>query len=166
MAAPAAKGIAATETAAGAPAGEFWSDGVVERGEAARDGGGLPGAVSSQEKSAVNLNSSTLKKEEAHLKDALSRPQGRYLVRQQPASALPSDRERSGRDQQRVPTRVDQRGSTTTMTMYLDSLVDDGDLKKAQVEAVRDDSVVVTLGGRKILYRFAPGQAVQQQRQK
>jgi hypothetical protein len=168
--APTGGGIAASETASGAPAaapaGEFWSDGIVERGEAARDAAAPRGAVTSQEKSAVLFKGKVLKKEEDRLKDALPRPQGQYLVRQQPASALPADRERYGRDQQRVPTRVDQRGSTTTMTMYLDSLVDERDLKKARVEAVSDDSVVVTLGGKKILYRFAPGQAAQQQRQK
>ncbi len=166
----AAGGIAASETAVGAPAaepaGEFWSDGVVERGEAALDAGAPRGAVTSHEKNAVLFKSKALKEEEGRLKDAPPRPQAQYLLRQQPASALPADRESSGSEQQRIPTRVDQRGSTTTMTLYLDSLVDEKDLKKARVEAVSDDSVVVTLGGKKILYRFPPGQAAQQQRQK
>ena len=106
------------------------------------------------------------KEETDRLKDADSRVQGEYLIRQQPASTLPGDQERSGRNQYRVPTRVDQRGSTTTLTMYLDSLVDEKDLRSAIVESARDDSVVVTLGGKKILYRFPPGQTAQQKRQK
>jgi hypothetical protein len=163
---PAAGGIASPKTAgepaATEPAGEFWSDGVVERGEAAFDAAAPRGAVMSQEHNAVLSKSKALKEEEGRLKDVLPRPRAQYFLRQQPASALPVDRERSGRDQQSVPTRIDQRGSTTTMTMYLDSLVDEREMKKARVEAVSDDSVVVTLGGKKILYRFPPGQAAQE----
>jgi anti-sigma factor RsiW len=165
--------IAASEAARGMPstepAGAFWSDGVVQRGKAALDAAAPrpeKGAVLSQEKSAVLSKSTARKEEEGRLKDALPPPRAHYLLRQQPASALPADRERSGKEQQNVPTRVDQRGSTTTMTMYLDSLVDEKDLKKARVEALGDDSVVVMLGGKKILYRFPPGQGAQQQRQK
>jgi hypothetical protein len=154
--------VTAGEAAAMEPAGEFWSEGVVERGEGALDAGAPRGAVTSQEKNAVLFKSKVLKEEEGRLKDAPSRPRSQYFLRQQPASALPADRERSGRDQQSVPTRIDQRGSTTTMTMYLDSLVDEREIKKARVEAVSDDSVVVTLGRKKILYRFPPGQAAQQ----
>ena len=165
MPAPAVVGAAGSETAGGAHAaaeGEFWSDGLMERSEAALDAAAPRGAVTAQGRNAVLQKSKGVKEEQDRLKDALPRPQGEYLIRQQPASALPGDRERSGRDQQRVPTRVDQRGSTTTMTMYLDSLVDESELRKARVEAVSDDSVVVTLGGKKILYRFPPGQAAQQ----
>lgn len=148
-------------------AGEFWSEGIVESGEAARVAAAPRGAVTEREKSGGLFQSNAIKKEEAgHMKDAPTRPQGQYLLRQQPASTLPVDQERSAGDRQRVPTRVDQQGSTTTMTMYLDSLVDERDLKNARVEALTDDSVVVTLKGRKILYRFPPGQGAQQQRQK
>ena len=163
--APTAVGVAGSEAARGTPSarpGEFWSDGVVERHEAALDAAAPRGAVTAQERNAVLFESRKVKKEHDRLKDALPRPQGEYLIRQQPVSALPVDRGRSGRDQERVPTRVDQRGDTTTMTMYLDSLVGESELKKARVEAVSDDSVVVTLGGKKILYRFPPGQGAQQ----
>jgi hypothetical protein len=112
------------------------------------------------------FKSKAQKEEEERLKDALAGSQEQYRLRQQPASALPGNRESAGRDQRRVPTRVDQRGGTTTMTLYLDSLVDEKDLKSARVEALGDDSVVVRLGGKKILYRFPSGQAAQQQRQK
>jgi hypothetical protein len=163
-------GIAGSVTARGAPAaepgGEFWSDGVVEQGEASLDAAAPRRAVTSQEKNALLFKSKVMKADEARAKNAPTRPQAQYLLRQQPSSALPADRETSGKDQQRVPTHIDQRGSSTTMTMYLDSLLDEGDLKKARVEAVSDDSVVVTLGGKKIVYRFPPGQAAQQQRGK
>jgi hypothetical protein len=169
--APAGGGAASRSKPAGEapatePAAEFWSDGIVERGDAALDAEAPPGAVASQEKNAVLFKSKALKEAEGRLKDARSRPPAQYLLRQQPTSALPADRERSGGEQQRVPTRVNQRGSTTTMTMYLDSLVDEREMTRARVEAVSDDSVVVTLGGKKILYRFPPGQSSQQQRQK
>jgi hypothetical protein len=145
------------------PGGGFWSDGIVERAGGALDAAAARGGVSAGEKNALLFKSKALKKEADQTKDAL---QGQYLLRQKPASALTGSRERSGRDQQTVPTRVDQRGSTTTMTLYLDSLLDENDLKRGRVEAVSDDSVVVTLGGKKILYRFPPGQGAQQQRQK
>jgi anti-sigma factor RsiW len=145
------------------PGGGFWSDGIVERAGGALDAAAARGGVSAGEKTALLFKSKALKKEADQTKDAL---QGQYLLRQKPASALTGSRERSGRDQQTVPTRVDQRGSTTTMTLYLDSLLDENDLKRGRVEAVSDDSVVVTLGGTKILYRFPPGQGAQQQRQK
>jgi hypothetical protein len=163
-------GRATPETASGAltgePDGGFWSDGIVEGAGTTLDAAAARGAVASQEKNALLFKGKALKGEEDHKKDALPRSKGQYILRQQPAGALVGDRERSGRDQQRIPTRVDQRGSTTTMTLYLDSLVDENDLKRGRVEAVTDDSVVVTLGGKKILYRFPPGQAAQQQRQK
>jgi hypothetical protein len=63
----------------------------------------------------------------------------------------------------RIPTRVEKNGQRTTLTMYLDSLVDENDLQRAQVDALRDDSVVVTLGGKKILYRFPHGGETQSQ---
>jgi hypothetical protein len=148
------------------PGGGFWSDGIVERAGAALDAAAARGGVSAGEKNALLFKSKALKKEADQTKDAPPRPEGQYLLRQKPASALAGGPERSGRDQQMVPTRVDQRGSTTTMTLYLDSLLDENDLKRGRVEAVSDDSVVVTLGGKKILYRFPPGQAAQQQRQK
>jgi hypothetical protein len=149
------------------PAGGFWSEGIVESGEAARDAAAPRAAVTGREKSGALFQSNAVKKEEAgYMKDAPARPQGQYLLRQQPASTLPGDQERPAGDRQRVPTRVDRQGSTTTMTMYLDSLLDERDLKNARVEALTGDSVVVTLRGKKILYRFPPGQGAQQQRQK
>ena len=166
MGIPAGEGAAPPGAAAGAPAaetaGEFWSEGVVETGDAGRDAAAPRGAVTPREKSGALFQSNAVKKADEHAKDALSRRQGEYLIRQQPSRTLPGERERSAGDQQRVPTRVEQRGSTTTMTMYLDSLLDEKDLMKAYVEKVRDDSVVVTLGGKKILYRFLPGQSAQQ----
>jgi hypothetical protein len=167
-----------SETAPGAAGGEtsggeFWSDGIVEGAVPVPEAAASRGGVAPQEKkqdlakgNAMKEDEDRLNEEADRLKGAVHRTQGEYLIRQQPASSLPGDRERPGKDQQRVPTRFDQRGNRTTMTMYLDSLVDEKDLKSARVDAVRDDSVVVTLGGKKILYRFPAGQAAQQQRQK
>ena len=152
--------LAASETARGAvtgeQAGEFWSEGIVERaaGATAAEPGGA------QEKNELLFKSKGAKEEGR--KDARLGTQGEYSIRQLPAGALEGNRGTPGGEQRRIPTRVDQRGGTTTMTLYLDSLLDEADLKKARVEAVSDDSLVVTLGGKKILYRFPPGQMSQQ----
>jgi hypothetical protein len=158
----------AAQTLTGGEQGAFWSEGVVQRsppdaGEASSRGA-LNENQAMQDK-ALLLKSRDVKKE-APAMDALSRVQGRYLLRQQHASTLQAVRENPVKDQERVPTLVEEQGGTTTMTLYLDSLVDERDLKEARVEPGRDDSVVVTVGAKKIMYRFPPGGAAQQQKKK
>lgn len=176
----------------GAPGGEFWSDGYVEEGVAAKKV--EPRGAAAPRADVMMLDKQkSIKEEAAGEKDANSPRQSHFLLLQQPATALPAGRKgetEAGqnafgeadriRDQQavqggratsaarreRVPTHVDQKGDTTTMTLYLDSLVDEGDLKRARVEAMGDDSVVVTLGGKKIQYRFPAPRGTQQQRAK
>ena len=80
-----------------------------------------------------------------------------FLVRQKAASALPPVRVEPAGDKRRIQTRVEQKGEHTTLTMYLDSLVDENEVKRARVETLGDDSVVVTMGGKKILYRIPRG---------
>jgi len=156
------------------PSGEFWSEGIVESPGAVSGAAPAPSGFAAQKKdlappagNPARVDDRLMKEEQKaqadetdHLKGAYRRSRGEYLIRQKPASTLPS--ERAGRDQSRVPTRVDQRGNRTTMTMYLDSLVDEKDLQNAQVDAASGDSVVVTVGGKKILYRFPSGQAAEQ----
>jgi hypothetical protein len=164
---PAAGGIARPETLRGAvkeeSAGEFWSDGIVEQGEGSTGAGAAKKSMPEAAERSLLLKSNAAQDAASVRKDAPAAVQGAYFVRQRPASALPSDRETSVRDRMRIPTRVEKNGQRTTLTMYLDSLVDENDLQRAQVDALRDDSVVVTLGGKKILYRFPHGGETQSQ---
>jgi hypothetical protein len=161
--------IAQSEPAAaavrGGDQGAFWSEGVVQQALPAAGEASSRGAVSALQDKALMLKSRDVKKE-SPVGDALSRGQSRYLLRQQPANTLPAGRENAAKDQDRVPTLVEEQGGTTTMTLYLDSLVDERELKGARVEPGRDDSVVVTVGAKKIMYRFPQGGAAQQQKTK
>ena len=160
------EGIAASRAEStlqsGAPGEGFWSDGIVEQGGDAAKKIEARGAVAGEEKEMMLYKSKSMKEEVERLKDAPLARQSRFIILQRSASALPA--RQKGRDM--IPTRVDQKGDTTTMTLYLDSLVDESDLKRARVDAPGDDSIVVTLGGKKIQYRFPPPPATQQQRPK
>ncbi len=141
----------------------FWSDGIVEEGE------GLAGAAAAKksapeaEEKSLFFESDAARNVAAPGKDAPAPAQGVFLVRQQPSSALPPGREKSAGDRSRIPTRVEQKGERTTLTMYLDSLVDENEMKRARVDAMRDDSVIVTIGGKKILYHIPRGGETQGQ---
>ena len=166
--------IAAAPAAVGSATGggEFWSDGIVESAPQSHDA--PRGAAMQSEKSlAVSAETdarrdeSQVKEESRRLrpageqmlkKDVYGRGQGEFQIRQESARTLPGGKDQIRKTQVTVPTRVDQRGGTTTMTMYLDSLVDDRELKNARVEALRDDSLIVTIGGKRILYHFPRGQ--------
>jgi hypothetical protein len=176
-----ARELPAAPTVVGGAAVEegFWSDGIVETAVQAH---GAPRAVVTQaEKSLAVSGANDARSDRAQAreesnrlrgaalqlkKDASGGRQGEFLIRQQSANTLPGERDQLRKAQNAVPTRFDQRGSTTTMTMYLDSLVDEKELQNASVEAVRDDSVIVTLGGKRILYHLAPGQGGAGARQK
>ena len=153
----AAGGAARGEPLAGAaPApGGFWSEGIVEQ----ESGSSAADAVkkSAADERAKSLLFRSDVQPAAQSKDAPASAREEFLVRQKPASALPPDREGSAGDRTRIPTRVEQKGDQTTLTMYLDSLVDENEVKRARVNALRDDSVVVTIGGKKILYRIPHG---------
>ncbi len=151
--------VRAEAAAGGKETGEFWSDGVVEGAAPAHDLG--------QSRSETNA----FKKVEAVPKEETGRlsvpslqarkdgsAQAEYRIRQMSTQMLPRERGQARRDQSTVPTLVDRKGGTTTMTLYLDSLVNDKDLEGAQVQAARGDSVIVTVGGKKILYSFPRGE--------
>jgi hypothetical protein len=162
-----ARAQASDELSAAEP-GEYWSDGIVTRPpEYLYQAAPAPAAKVSAESGANSLALKKSVKEEAHaMKDAGQGVREEYRVMQKPSSALPASRRKTRDDSNTVPTRIERQGSTTTMTMYLDSLVDEGELKGARVDALREDSVVVTLGGRKITYRLRTDQQGAQKRQK
>ena len=157
----AAGGIARSEGVTGAvqeqTPGAFWSDGIVEQGEVSPGAAAAKKSIPEAAERSLLFKSNAAQDAASRRKDAPAAVQGAYFVRQRPASALPPERETSVRDRMRIPTRVEKNGERTTLTLYLDSLVDENDLKRAQVDALRDDSVVVTIGGKKILYRIPRG---------
>lgn len=158
-----AGGAARGEPLAGAAQApeEFWSEGIVERENETP----APAAVkkSAADESAKSLLFKSDVQAGAQRKDAPAAAREEYLVRQKAASALPYDRGGSAGNRTGIPTRVEQKGEQTTLTMYLDSLVDENEVKRARVEAIGDDSVVVTIGGKKILYRIPRGPGTQAQ---
>ncbi|MEW6512006.1 MAG: zf-HC2 domain-containing protein [Bacteroidota bacterium] len=77
-----------------------------------------------------------------------------YQIQQRPAAALPRERQAMQQFSNSVQTKIEQRGNVTTLTLYLDSLANESDLRKANVETLSDDSVVVNLGKQKIGYRL------------
>ncbi len=162
-----ARAQAADELSA-AEAGEFWSDGIVTRPPEYLDQAAPAAPLRGTAQSAVNSLAlkKAVKEEAGRLKDARSGVQEKYLIQQRPASALPANRRKTQDEANTVPTHIEKQGSTTTMTLYLDPPVDDRELKGARVEALRDDSVVVTLGGRKIMYRLQSDQQAARKRQK
>jgi len=77
-------------------------------------------------------------------------------LRQQPSSLLPAERRQlqAQAGANTVQTLVRQRDDHLTMTLYLDSLVNDADLRKAKVQQVSPDSLVVNMANQKIGYRI------------
>jgi len=161
-----AGGIARSEPARGASQenAEFWSEGTVEGAE------GSPGAAALKKAGAEAAEKPLISRSDAardiapRRKDAPAIEEEKYVLRQRPASALPADRENHARDRMKVPTQIEKTGGRTTLTMYLDSLVDENEMRRAHVDAPGDDSVVVTVGGKKILYRLHRGGETEPQR--
>ncbi|HUI11469.1 MAG TPA: hypothetical protein VL221_14145 [Bacteroidota bacterium] len=139
----------------------YWSEGVIEetRGE----------ATALQESGAARAQGApALKKEVPELKgsvskDALAGDRQEFRIRQEPASALPGAKQRQA-GESTVPARVQERGKTTTLTLYLDTLVNERELQGASVRQAGGDTVIVELGKRKILYRLGTPQGAPQQK--
>jgi len=91
-----------------------------------------------------------------------------FVLKQASSTALPAVRQKTlqAAAQTTVQTKVERKGEVTTMTLFLDTLMDEGALKKARVQALGDDSVVVMLGLKKISYKFPPGSTAQTQTKK
>ena len=77
-------------------------------------------------------------------------------LNQRPSSSLPAERRQlqTQAGANTVQTLVNQRDDHLTMTLYLDSLVNDADLRKAKVQQVSADSLVVNMANEKIGYRL------------
>jgi len=141
----------------------YWTEGVVE--EAPSNAPGLEESGAARAQSAGAFKKEALELKGNVSKDDIAGERQGFLLRQQPAGLLPAEAGAKQRqhDGARVPAHVEQRGATTTMTLYLDTLVDEGVLRDASVRQAGRDSVIVEIGKRKILYRLPGGAAGQQQ---
>jgi len=142
----------------------YWSEGVVEAANSNALALDESAGARAQSAGAFKKESDLLKGDVA--KDALAGARQEFRLRQKPASTLPEFLGAKQQQSQRalVPARVEERGTTTTMTLYLDSLVGEAELKGAKVRQAGGDTVVVEIGGKKILYRLTGGAAAGQQR--
>jgi hypothetical protein len=76
-----------------------------------------------------------------------------YTVSQRPLSALPGSRQ-LGRPRGTVETLLEDQGHGSRLTLFLDSLFSEEELRQATVEVVTEDSIVVRLRDRMIGYRL------------
>jgi hypothetical protein len=89
-----------------------------------------------------------------------------FSVSQEPIRTLPPSRQHQMVSARRtVETLVQQEGEQTRLTLYLDSLLDDRELKAARVEYVTPDSVILDIADRRIGYRMPPVWSNAKQRQ-
>jgi len=141
----------------------YWSEGIVEETPTHNDALQESGAARALSAGAFKKEAGELKG--AAAKDAMTGERQQFHLRQKPASALPpvvGEKQRLAQGTL-VPARVDQRGTTTTMTLYLDTLVDETQLRDASVRQAGGDTVIVELGKRKILYRIPTAAGAGQQ---
>ena len=146
----------------------FWAEGSVE-GPEQELAGALNQAVSGNTQGELSKRA-VAAPQAASGKDNTVRDQElqQYVLKQAPSNALPPVRQKSlqAARQTTVQTRVERRGEVTTLTLFLDSLLDEQALKNARVQALADDSVVITLGQKKISYKFPPAIGAQTQTRK
>jgi hypothetical protein len=134
---------------------QFWLEGVVLAGPA-RSGPRTP------EVQTLRLEKQKYDKDREIGADKKSgRPMNaaatEFAVSQEPMRALPSARQQQIVSARRtVVTLVQQEDGQTSLTLYLDSLVDDRELKAARVEYVTPDSVILHISDRRIGYKMPP----------
>jgi hypothetical protein len=96
---------------------------------------------------------------------SVQRAGGNYRITQRKSSELPLMRQlQQNAPQKRVQTMIELEGNVTTLTLYLDSLVDESDLQRANVEATTVDSLVVNVGKQRIGYKLPADLTNQQNR--
>ncbi len=79
-----------------------------------------------------------------------------FVVQQRPADSLPESAQQQTA-QKTIATEVLDSDTRTILTLYLDTLLDAGQLRNARVWLVGSDSLVVEAGGRIIGYRMPKG---------
>jgi hypothetical protein len=95
-----------------------------------------PAAVGQQPTATLQLNGQTL------------------ILRQQPLDSLPPTQQQQGYSATRmIPTQMKQSAQTLEITLYLDTPLDDTELRSAAIQTVSDDSILVNFPHRRIAYR-------------
>lgn len=146
----------------------YWTEGVpLGQVESPRDAGAL-------KKRSLNSGSGEeSEKAKQRRDDTKEAAQGQtsgivnnYRIRQRPVSALPDEQRmrQQSSTQNRVQTKIEQREGMTEMTLYLDSLIDAGEVRRANVDTVSGDSLVVNMGNQRIGYKLRTGSTSQDQR--
>lgn len=125
--------------------GEYWVEGVLIDMSVA----GKSGHVMARE----DADAAEPKKDEAR-KEAVSAQQGKYLLQQQPGTALPMVQQQLRKVAVGVPTKVEPTNDGAILTAYTDQF----DLRNKQVQGqfVGIDSLVFIVDGVRIAYRLPP----------
>jgi hypothetical protein len=139
------------------PSSVYWTEGTPLQGAAVGGAAGLSDKEAGQVRM-LGKELDTKAKDQLQkkaLQNELRQAGAKYQVNQLPSAALPESQQRAQNNALKgVPTRVTQVGDTTTITLFLDSLVSPEEVREAQVQPVADDSVVVNLGNQKIGYKL------------
>lgn len=146
----------------------FWAEGNVEGPEGVRGGAAERRSFSGSRSDLPVLKREQSVNQAAAAKDASTQPPPQFVLRQASSGALPVLRQKAlkAAAQMTVQTKVERKGEVTTMTLFLDSLLDEGALRGARVQTLGDDSLVVTLGQKRISYKLPPGTTAQVQTKK
>lgn len=92
-----------------------------------------------------------------------------FVITQRPFSALPQSQRAKQQRSNTVQTLLQRTKSGVQMTIFLNSLVTESVLQNARVEPVGEDSIIVSFGAQRIVYKLPPGwveQALRQAKQK
>jgi hypothetical protein len=87
-----------------------------------------------------------------------------FVLTQRRSAELPPMQQNRQIYRNSVPTLIEQRGSQTLMTLYLDSLVDQNELSRARVEQPGADSLVIRMQNQSIQYQLPANRSRQQVR--
>jgi hypothetical protein len=77
-------------------------------------------------------------------------------LNQKPSSSLPPSQQNKQGQPRLVQTFIENRISNIQMTLYLDSLVPDSELRSADIETIGADSLVLNFSNQRIGYRLPP----------
>jgi hypothetical protein len=94
--------------------------------------------------------------------EATAAPQ--FVLTQRRSAELPPTQQHRQTHRNSVPTLIEQRGSQTLMTLFLDTLVDQNELSRARVEQPGADSLVIRMQNQSIQYQLPANRTRQQVR--
>jgi hypothetical protein len=134
---------------------QFWIEGIVlqEQGRAVREGLSLDKMSASKRNMPKSKKSSEQIGRQPSAEEILT--QNEIRISQQYVRLLPPARQKLQQVHgQAIQTSVQQSDRGTTLTMYLDTLFNDEDLRNAKVEEILPDSLVIEVESRKIGFKI------------